>query len=352
MLPLSPTVACGPERRKMKRKQAVLAAVMAAWALALAVAGGVLLIHTARWSPQPVPQAAVSARAAPTLPSPPEKTPVVDITDGYWITNGFRTSDIVAYRFQADGSYISQFANSGYSPPGFYVFSENQLTIFDEGGAVEDQLEYQASTEQFVSTSKERLVDQAYIDISGTAVPAKFETATLTHLNEDELGHYVLYPEKFPEPSHAVVSTSAPSPTAEVLTQADKIQKIRDWYQEIRGFQLRAVYFGDAAGAYWHGDDLVICEYYEEGDVDMVNPIGTTYRYYYRDGEPFFTHFTGVDRIEGNALRLYFWDGELIRWKENQDAPHDGSHATYADYYEQAVYHYNNMVDMPNGLEY
>lgn len=336
----------------MKRKQTALAAVMAAWALALAAAGGVLLIYTARWSPQPVPQAAASARAAPTLPPPPEKTPVVDITDGYWITNGFRTSDIVAYRFQADGSYISQFANSGYSPPGSYVFSENQLTIFDEDGAVEDQLEYQASTEQFVSTSKERLVDQAYIDISGTAVPAKFETATLTHLNEDELGHYGLYPEEFPEPFHAVVPTSAPSPTAEVLTQADKIQKIRDWYQEIRGFQLRAVYFGDAASAYWHGDDLVICEYYEEGDVDLVNPVGTTYRYYYRDGEPFFAHFTGINGVEGNALRLYFWDGELIRWKENQDAPHDGSHAAYADYYEQAVYHYNNMVDMPNGLEY
>ncbi len=157
-------------------------------------------------------------------------------------------------------------------------------------------------------------------------------------------GNCTLEAESSPAPSPAVIPTASPEPS-----QEEKIQTIRDWYQEIQNYQLRRVSFGDAATAFWAGDDLVSCECYEEGNVDLIDPIGVTYRYYYKDGEPFFAYFTGLNGVEENALRLYFWDGKLIQYKENQGAPCDGPNASYDGYYEDAIYHYNNMVDRPNG---
>lgn len=381
----------------MKRKQTALAAVMAAWALALAAAGGVLLTHTARWSSQPVPQAAASAPAAPTLPPPPtstdsltpaptsSQTPIVeevsneallqkanDRLSEQWFFLGYLKLGAVFEQDWENGAIADGNGEWWFrvADPQVSTLADVQTvweTYFAKSCAIPDEyLDNYREIDGVLYTHNQGVGgDEGHIRMAVTAVAERTDTyARLTgyELREDLNSgeqysipiEYIMVPEDSTWKCAGLryLEQSIASEMAPVLSQAEKIQTIRDWYQEIRGFQLRAVHFGDAAGAYWHGDDLVICEYYEEGDVDLVNPIGTTYRYYYRDGEPFFAHFTGVDRIEGNALRLYFWDGELIRWKENQDAPHDGSHAIYADYYEQAVYHYNNMVDMPNGLEY
>lgn len=125
------------------------------------------------------------------------------------------------------------------------------------------------------------------------------------------------------------VTPQPQQPTAVTPTQptgtdvAAQVEQIRAWYQAIVfDTNLEAHTFGDAATVYLQNGQIVSVAEYQQIR-DAVNPATVTIHYYYRNGVPFFVFFEYENYSEYDEVRLYFADGQLIRWIIDQNAPND-----------------------------
>lgn len=112
------------------------------------------------------------------------------------------------------------------------------------------------------------------------------------------------------------------------LSHPEKIQRIRDWYYttEDPGAALEQHEYDEQYSSFWLLGSLV------RADVRETVAPGheILYHYYYHEAMPYFAYI--VDQYTGAELRLYFWNGELIRYIESDGIVRDYSSDSYADY--------------------
>ena len=128
------------------------------------------------------------------------------------------------------------------------------------------------------------------------------------------------------------------------LSHAEQIQTIRDWYYETEARQLTSVEYDANFKSYWYGGVLVKADVTERLDADETGGSGTVYHYYYHDGMPYFAFIE--NKARGTQLRLYFWNGELIRWMESDMAVHETENSDYARYVDGAWRIFQQMLDL------
>ncbi|MBQ1281096.1 MAG: hypothetical protein IIY16_02490 [Oscillospiraceae bacterium] len=161
-------------------------------------------------------------------------------------------------------------------------------------------------------------------------------------------------PEEPPEPDapEAAATPAEPSESDSDLyinefTVEDLVLDIRAWYQDIVfDTTLTAEQFGDAATVFLRDGEVVSIAEYDQLNDDAA-PAMQTVNYYYRDGEPFFVFIT-YQNWELEEVRLYFYEGNLIRWIEDDNLPNDNvPHAEWQAYYDRAL---DAMVNAQNAL--
>ncbi len=109
-----------------------------------------------------------------------ENPPQVDITKGYWETNGYRLSDTCVYCFQPNGTFMMQMGMSSIPAQGRYEYTGQTLTLFyrDE---IDDILNYDAEKQIFISSQRMVLVEQAFEHLNPEGTD-KFAAETLSFL--------------------------------------------------------------------------------------------------------------------------------------------------------------------------
>ena len=119
--------------------------------------------------------------------------------------------------------------------------------------------------------------------------------------------------------------------------QAEKISSIRTWYSD----------FQDASAEYEQSSWPNHTSYARDGRVDCIrfdSEATGEGRYsvcfYYKDGEPYFIYLYGLDGDE-RELRLYYWNGILIRWIEGDGEIHETPNEVYQKMYDWAVEQYD-----------
>ena len=121
------------------------------------------------------------------------------------------------------------------------------------------------------------------------------------------------------------------------VSQAQKIQNIRDWYYATETTDkpnLSVKKHDDSYTSFWKDGKLVKVDVNERLDPTTAEHKGIDYHYYYHDGMPYFAYIVDLDRK--TELRLYFWNGSLIRWLENDRVIHETANARYAAYCQGA----------------
>ena len=130
------------------------------------------------------------------------------------------------------------------------------------------------------------------------------------------------------------------------LSHAEQIEAIRAWYYETegRGGQLARVEYDENFQSYWYNGVLVKADVTEKLDADEAGGSGTVYHYYYHDGMPYFAFI--VNETRGTQLRLYFWNGALVRWIESDGVVHETENSDYARYVGGAWRIFQQMRDL------
>ena len=130
------------------------------------------------------------------------------------------------------------------------------------------------------------------------------------------------------------------------LSHDEQIKAIREWYYETENHagQLARVEYDDNFQSYWYGGVLVKADVTEKLDADDHGGSGSVYHYYYHDGMPYFAFIENTTR--GTQLRLYFWNGELIRWMESDGIVHETENSDYARYIGGAWRIFQQMLDL------
>ena len=152
-----------------------------------------------------------------------------------------------------------------------------------------------------------------------------------------------------PETAQAPTADSTEEATTIELTQDEKIAQIKAWYSELVDATPEVFYYGDAAAAFWLNGNLVKGEIYELIDPESVDVTWIQYEYYYHDSDVYFAHIIGYGNRSDLDLRLYFWEGRLIRWIEKDGVKHDSSHESYQQYYEDATWHFAALTEKRMG---
>lgn len=149
--------------------------------------------------------------------------------------------------------------------------------------------------------------------------------------------------------SGATVTTSSKSPAntkQPAQTNEDVIAQIQYWYAqtEQNASKLEEEVFGTSACAYWQSGQLVKAEYYVVTDVNdgTISGTGYTLTCYYHDAKPYFAHVVGYGKSAGLDVIMYFWNGKIIRWFDN-NGQHEGDNAEYEKYYDRALEEYDNV---------
>ncbi len=209
---------------------------------------------------------------------------------------------------------------------------------------------------------------------SGFDIQAEGETGNSSGINAPVQEQQLPEPTPTPAPTPMPTPTPAPTPTptpqpsekpggiatlyrrpetespaaSEVmdpaLSQKSRIQKIREWYGETEGLgdALESHIYNDDITSFWHEGDLVKVDVREALDTATQN--GLTYHYYYRDGAPYFAYVVGAN--PRSELRLYFWNGELIRWLETDHVIHQTANEKYAAYFDGASSIYQSILEL------
>ena len=130
------------------------------------------------------------------------------------------------------------------------------------------------------------------------------------------------------------------------LSHDEQIKAIRECYYETEGLggQLARVEYDENFRSYWYNGVLVKADVTEKLDADEAGGSGTVYHYYYHDGMPYFSFIENQTR--GTQLRLYFWNGELVRWIESDGIAHDTANSDYARYVDGAWRIFQQMLDL------
>lgn len=121
-------------------------------------------------SPEPSPEA---------TREPEDKD--LDITLGYWETNGASPSWQQIYQFNVDGSYESWYADGTYALSGLYERNDRFLILQDAGGQELSRLYYSADTAQYIGTMSAHALEQGSLTESGDTIAAKPETVILSY---------------------------------------------------------------------------------------------------------------------------------------------------------------------------
>ncbi|MBR1660037.1 MAG: hypothetical protein IJ705_06950 [Oscillospiraceae bacterium] len=157
-------------------------------------------------------------------------------------------------------------------------------------------------------------------------------------------------PTPTPAPSAAPEASPAqPSPGFDpALNAKERIERIREWYRAAYTLmsQEGCTYYGQTAAALWHDGELVYTRTHETHPAANGNAAWTTtYQCYFVQGKPYFMVIQ--DREAGDGLlRLYFWDGALIRWVEPNGETFDGANANYVPYRATAEKIYSDVRAM------
>ena len=137
------------------------------------------------------------------------------------------------------------------------------------------------------------------------------------------------------ESSSSPAQGSSTSPTLDA-----KIRDIRSWYYDFSSYPSEYEKYSG-----WEGHE---CFQKTSGFIDLamvryrsgIGPDGScTREIYYCNGEPYFVYQIGANG-DNDELRLYFWDGELIRWIEKDGVVHDSSNEYYQSYYDIGLAEY------------
>lgn len=108
------------------------------------------------------------------------------------------------------------------------------------------------------------------------------------------------------------------------LTQEEKIQYIRSWYYDFSTYYNS--YYDRYTG--WEGYECFqnTAGFYDLAMIRFRSALGPdggyTMETYYNYGKPYFIYLVGSNG-DNRELRLYFWEGELIRWIEKDGVVHD-----------------------------
>ena len=133
----------------------------------------------------------------------------------------------------------------------------------------------------------------------------------------------------------------------ENLNQQERIKQIKAWYEETIRAQdsLRYKAYADAASAYWNGDTPVSVIYPQMEFFDGYD-VATDNHFYYHNGELYFVFSVKYSDAGQSELRLYFWNGKLIRWIENDGKTHETPNGEYQSVYETAMNAYQFVLDV------
>lgn len=154
-------------------------------------------------------------------------------------------------------------------------------------------------------------------------------------------------PSTQPAPTQeATIAPTAPTqePTAaQPSGHSAQIEQIRTWYREIvNNPNLQSTVYGTSATVYRNNGQVVCIEEYHQLN-DAMDPAMATVHFYYHNGTPFFI-FIEYENYQYDEVRLYFVDGQLIRWIINDNAPNDNiPSAQWQPYYTDAVNALNNL---------
>ena len=121
------------------------------------------------------------------------------------------------------------------------------------------------------------------------------------------------------------------------FTQDQKIKEIRVWFYDTEDLakanKLDEHIYDENIRSWWNKGELVKAEVKEV--LDPAVPDGVVYQYYYKDGAPYFAYIVGSS--PHTELRLYFWNGILVRWMETDRVVHDmEENVAYAQYCRSA----------------
>lgn len=136
----------------------------------------------------------------------------------------------------------------------------------------------------------------------------------------------------------ATTATTAPvETTAPVSEHEAQIQQIRSWYQGIvNSPNLQTTTYGTSATVYRLNGQVVSIAEYIQLDTNEP-PAAATVHYYYHNGTPFFV-FIEYEHYTYEEVRLYFVNGQLIRWIIDDNSPKDNvANAQWQAYYTNAV---------------
>ena len=108
------------------------------------------------------------------------------------------------------------------------------------------------------------------------------------------------------------------------LTQEEKIKYIRSWYYDFSTYYDS--YYERYTG--WEGYECFqnTAGFHDLAMIRFRSALGPdggyTMETYYNNGKPYFIYLVGSNG-DNRELRLYFWNGELIRWIEKDGVVHD-----------------------------
>lgn len=121
----------------------------------------------------------------------------------------------------------------------------------------------------------------------------------------------------------------------------EKISSIKCWYNAFVDHMddCRKSSIRDGWTAYWYEGDVAAVNYQS-----AVGPDGSySESWYYHDGDLYFIYLRGANG-DDRVLRLYYWEGKLIRWIEADGIAHntdndfyDGNYKNGMEYYWEAI---------------
>jgi hypothetical protein len=137
------------------------------------------------------------------------------------------------------------------------------------------------------------------------------------------------------QPATTLPDITQPEPTQPINVE-EQVKIIREWYSEIENDpNLTSKVYGTSAEVFWKDGQVVIIKEFHQLN-DAMDPAYETVRFYYRDGVPFFIYITYENcQYPYQEVRLYYMDGQLIRWVLDQEKPNDNVPTSQWDKYYQ-----------------
>ena len=118
-----------------------------------------------------------------------------------------------------------------------------------------------------------------------------------------------------------------------VSTAQEKVIYNDEWYTEIAANvnSYTCVRYSDTYTGYWDGTDLKLIAMSEKQSQTLTSH----YYFYYHEGKAFMI-ILDYYNSQPDQIKLFYWNGEMYRWREGQGNIYLSNNTSYAGWYETA----------------